>query len=432
LRGDAVVDAMFRHAGILRFRGGDELFNAASFFESQPLPLGRRVAIISNSAAVATLAADACASRELVLSEGNNPVVLGTSASPDEYAAAVREVLDDQGVDAATIHYVDIFAGDPEGVLTAVSRAAAHRAKPIVASIVRKDGQPAASERQTVPNFRFPEVGITVLARAGERREWLSRPLGQRPAYADVDEAAARALIDRGLQRDGGVDGAWLSVADAEALLASHGIGYVASARAGTAEEAVAAAGAIGGPIAMKADFRPPEHATDIDAVLLGLEGESGVRAGWRELQRRVGLTGRAWIGAIVQPLVAPGADVLVGALTDPDLGPVIAVGLGGRQAGLAWTAAFSALPSTDVEADELVDASEGVVMELQGFRGGAVLDRAALRELILRFGLLLRNAPEVIEADLNPVRCMARGCVVLDTRVRVGRREAPERVKTW
>src|SRR5450755_2463946 len=84
------------------------------------------------------------------------------------------------------------------------------------------------------------------------------------------------------------------------------------------------------------------------------------------------------------------------GAIGDPDLGPVLAVGLGGRQAGLGRGAAFRLLPETDAEADELIGSARGVATQLDGFRGSAVLDRPALLELILRFALLLREAPEV------------------------------------
>jgi acyl-CoA synthetase (NDP forming) len=142
---------------------------------------------------------------------------------------------------------------------------------------------------------------------------------------------------------------------------------------------------------------------------------------------------GREWIGAIVQRLVAPGgADVLVGAVGDPDLGQVLAVGFGGRRAGLGRGAAFRLLPATDAETDELIDSAEGVATELDGFRGSAVLDRQALRELMLRFALLLREVPEVVETDLNPVRCMTTGCIVLDMRLRIEPRRPVERLKTW
>ena len=124
--------------------------------------------------------------------------------------------------------------------------------------------------------------------------------------------------------------------------------------------------------------------------------------------------------------------DVLVGAVSDPDLGPVLGVGFGPRRAGLGRTAAFRLLPVTDAEADELIDSAEGVATELDGFRGRAALDRQALRELMLRFALLLREVPEVVETDLNPVRWMTSGCVVLDMRLRVERRCPIKRVQTW
>jgi len=97
----------------------------------------------------------------------------------------------------------------------------------------------------------------------------------------------------------------------------------------------------------------------------------------------------------------------------------VLALSHGGHRAGLGRGAAFRLLPVTDTEADELIDSAEGVATELDGFRGSPLLDRAALRELILRFTLLLTEVPEVVEADLNPVPCVTNGCVVLDTRLR-------------
>jgi len=316
-------------------------------------------------------------------------------------------------------------------VLDTISAVSEGQPKPVVASVLRSDGRLPARTGLGVPNFLFPESCAAVLARAAERREWLSRPLGEPPHYRDLDVPAARAVISSFLDRE--PEGGWLSLAEAEALLATHGIPFGASHRCRDVERAVAVAAEIGAPVALKADFAAPAHASDIDAVMLGLEDESAVRSGWRELERRVHTAGRQWIGALVQRLIAPGgADVLVGAVNDPDLGPVLAVGFGGRRAGLGRTAAFRLLPVTDTEADELIDSAEGVATQLNGFRGSAVLDRQALRELMLRFALLLREFPEVVETDLNPVRCMTSGCVVLDARLRIEHRRPVERVKTW
>ena len=426
LRGDAVIDAVLRQAGVLRFDSSEELFHVAQLFESQPLPRGRRIAIVSNSASVATLAADACATRGLEASDVRGapyPVLLGLGAGAQEYAARVRELLANAGIDALMVCYVDRLEGDPQGVLDAISEVSEGQPKPVVASVVRSDGRLHASTRVGVPNYVFPESCVAVLARAAERRAWLSR-------YSGLDGTAARALIASFLDHEPA--GGWLSLADAEALLATHRIPVAVSYRCRELERALAVAREIGGPLALKADFAAPSHGSEIDAILLGLEGEAAVRSGWRELERRVQTAGREWIGAIVQRLVAPGADVLVGAFSDPDLGRVIAVGLGGRQAGLAETVAFRLPPATDVEADELIDSSQGVAIELDGFRGAAPLDRQALRELILRFALLLAEVPEVVEADLNPVRCTTDSSLVLDMRVRIERRHPLKRVKTW
>ncbi|MGO9899128.1 MAG: GNAT family N-acetyltransferase [Solirubrobacteraceae bacterium] len=434
LRGEAVIDALLHQAGVLRFRGGEELFDAADFFERQPLPSGRRIGIVSNSAGVATLAADACATLQLELrdaSEAQNPLILGISAGPDQYTARIRGLLGDAAIDALMVFYVDFYDGDPEAVLDAISAVSEGQPKPVVASVLRSDGQLPTRAGLGVPNFLFPESCASVLARAAERREWLSLPLGEPPQFGDLDGPAARKVISSFLDRE--PEGGWLSLPEAEALLATHGIPFGPSHHCRDLEHAVAVAAEIGAPVALKADFAAPAHASDIDAVMLGLADQSALRSGWRELEQRVRAAGREWIGAIVQRLIAPGGtDVLVGAISDPDLGPVLAVGFGGRRAGLGRTAAFRLLPVTDVEADELIDSAEGVVTELDGFRGSAVLDRQALRELMLRFALLLRELPEVVETDLNPVRCMTNGCIVLDMRMRIEHRRPVERVKTW
>jgi len=435
LHGDAVVDALLHRGGVQRFRSGEELFNAAEFFDRQPLPSGRQIGIVANSAGVATLAADACAARGLIVAETRgrvrNPLVMQFRAGSQDYLRGVRGILRDAGVDALMAFYVDPLGGDPERVLEVISVAAAGQGKPVVACVVTAEGGLPIGQRAGVPNFRFPECCADVLARGVERREWLSRPIGEPAQYDDLDPAAARELISSRLDREQS-EGTWLARAEAEALLATHGVTVVPSHQCEGIDSAVTAAEEIGGPIAMKANRPPPAYAGDIDAVLLGLEGEAAVRAGWQELERRVRQSGWPFTGAVLQRLMPPGADLLVGTVVDPELGRVMAVGLGGRHGGLAGTAAFRLPPNTDIDADELIDALKAVTTQLDGSRGLPHLDRGALRALVLRFALLLRETPEIAEADLNPVRCMLNGCAVLDTRLRVERTRPIERVKTW
>jgi len=230
-----------QQAGVLRFRGGEELFDAAEFFERQPLPSGRRIGIVSNSAGVATLAADACATRRLEVREASgaqNPLVLGISAGSEEYAASVRELLGDAGIDALMVFYVDVHGGDPQAILDATSAVSAGQPKPVVASVLRSDGELPARTGLGVPNYLFPESCAAVLSRAAERREWLSRPLGEPPHYPDLDAGAARAVISSFLDREPA--GGWLSLPEAETLLATHGIPVVASHHCRDLERALA------------------------------------------------------------------------------------------------------------------------------------------------------------------------------------------------
>jgi acetate---CoA ligase (ADP-forming) len=444
---EAAVDALLRQAGVLRVESTEALFDAAELLERQPLPRKRSVGIVTNSGGLGRIASDACTTRRLELAVPSaetitrladrlpnadrikNPVDLGARAPIEDYLAAVSELVADDGVDAVIVVHAGRSGLERPAGLRALEAATAGADKPVLACVVGLDGRLPEREHRTVPNYRFPEAAVRALALAADRRDWLSRPLGQRPAFDDVDAEAAQAIAADALAAGGT---GWLETELATELLRTHGIPALAAARCATVEEAVAAAERLARPVALKAAFAPPARAGDIDAVLLGLEGGTAVRAGWEQLERRVAAAGRAWGGAVVQSLADAGADVLVGAVAHPDLGPVVGVGMGGRQAGLAGDVAFALVPLTDVEVDGLLEASAGVRAWLDGTRGAAPLDRRALRDLVLRFAVLLEHVPELAEVDLNPVRVMATGATVLDARLRVAPRPEPRRAKTW
>jgi len=448
LRGEAVFDALFRQAGVLRVEGAQALFDAAALLERQPLPAGRRVAVVTNSGGLGTLAADACLSRGLTVAplgretvaaieaavpradRATNPVDLGISATPDDLRAAVAAVLADEDVDAAIVLSVDLAGVSPAEMLAALEPDEDGRAKPVVASIVQADGRMAAAPG-SVPNFRFPEACAEVLSLAADRRAWLSRPLGQRPPYDDIDADAARALARSALGETIG-GSVWLGHETVSQLLSAYGIALLPASRCADADEAVAAAAGVDGPVVLKAVLPGAQQAGEIDAALVGLEGEQALRAGWEALRERVTGTGRTWRGAIVQALAPAGVDVLVGSINHRDLGVVTGVGAGGRQAGLAGDVTFRLAPSTDVDADELIGDSPVVAAWLAQQRSGGTLDRDALGGLVLRLSRLFEDIPELLEGDLNPIRLHPGGAVALDARLKAGLRAERERIRTW
>jgi acyl-CoA synthetase (NDP forming)/RimJ/RimL family protein N-acetyltransferase len=428
---DDLLDAMLTDAGVQRFRSGEELFDVADFFSRQPLPAGRRVAIVSNSAGAATLGRDALAAHGLALAEGSgNPAVVDLRAAAGELGAAAARLAGDPASDALIAFYVDPVGGDAAAVLAEVSRVLAPTGKPGVASVLTADGSVVEGDRSTIPNLRFPDACAAVLARAVQRREWLARPLGERPALA-VDARGAGEQV-RAL-RARHEDGHPVEHHEAIGLLATHGLPLEPTRRCTTPAQAVAEAAALAAPVALKAELPQGVGGAGLDGVLLGLEGERALRAGWRELERRLSASGATLEAVLIQPLMEPGLDLLLGSVRDDELGQVMLIGLGGRQAALGGTAAFRLPPVTDVDADELIEASPAVARALESAAGGPEpADRASLRELCLRLALLLDAAPEITELALNPVRCLTTGCAVLDTRLVLGPPPRRDRVKTW
>jgi hypothetical protein len=156
-------------------------------------------------------------------------------------------------------------------------------------------------------------------------------------------------------------------------------------------------------------------------------------RAGWQELRRRVCAAAYVWTDeVVVQPLLDGGADILVGSVTDPGLGPLVGLGVGGRRPALTHAITFRLAPDTDVEVEDLIAASTGVEAWLEGFGGNPPLDRLALSSLVLRFARLLADVPELVEADLNSVRVLPAGCFVLDARLRLAPPAIAGRTRTW
>jgi acyl-CoA synthetase (NDP forming) len=237
------------------------------------------------------------------------------------------------------------------------------------------------------------------------------------PELQDVDHAAAERVVRGALEQE---DDAWLDPAATRELLLAYGFPLVPGRVAATPDEAVAAARDLGFPAVVKT-AAAGAHKTDIGGVALDLGDEDAVH----EAAKRIGGP------VIVQPMIQGGAELLAGVVQDPVFGPLVAFGPGGVLAELIGEAAFRIAPLTDVDAKELVTSGKAGRL-VRGFRGAPPADQAELTDLVLRLARLGEELPEVAELDLNPVLGLPDGCVVVDARVRVQRREQVARAKTW
>ena len=436
---DAAADALFRQAGVIRARTLEELVDATALLSSQPLPRGRRVAVVTNAGGLGILCADACAAAGLALPDlaeetrealsavlpeeasTSNPVDLLGSATEATYAAALPLLLADPGIDALIVLFVPPVVAGAEEVATAIRTAvdAARPDKPVLACVISHAGTPAAFRDgcTTVATFAYPESAARALGLAADRAEWLRHPTESPSEPADVDRLSARKIVDDALAAAS--DG-WLEPKSARALLEAYGLPLVAEREAGTAGAAVAAAAELGYPVVVKT-AEPGVHKTEHGGVALDLADEESVR----EAVEAIGLP------VIVQPFVRAGTELLAGVVQDPVFGPLVVFGPGGVMAELIGEAGIRLAPLTRLEAEELV--LEGKAGRLvRGFRGAPAASLEALADLVLRLSQLADDLPEIAELDLNPVLAQPDGCVVVDVRVRVQGASANRQVKGW
>ncbi|WP_405112264.1 GNAT family N-acetyltransferase [Micromonospora sp. NBC_01405] len=395
---DAVgVSALFAQSGVIRVDTVAELLDVGVLLAHQPLPAGRRVGVVGNSSALTGLAATACAAQGLTVAAGY-PSDVGPQAGAAEFAAALGVAAADDGVDALVAVFAPPLPGqltDPEADFAAALPGAFGAGRPVVATFLA--GRPPAG----VPAYPSVEEAVRALGRVATYADWLRRPPGVLPELPRIDPAAAQAA----LRADG---------ADPAGLLGAYGIDVAPSVPARSVDEAVAAAGALGWPVALKAAAAGLRHRLDLGAVRLDLADEQAVRRAYAEMAAAFGAD------VLVQAMVPPGVPCVVELVEDPAFGPVVGFGLGGVATELLGDRAWRAVPLTDSDAAELVDTPRAAPL-LRGHRGAAPVDRAALAELLLRVGRLADEQPRVRSLTLNPVLARPDGVSVLHATVRTG-----------
>ncbi len=434
---DVAVDALFRQAGVIRVDTLEQFFDTAQLLAHQPLPAGRRVVIVSNGGGPGTLAADACEANGLEVLElpasvqaelrtfvsadaaVANPVDLIASATAEQYERALQTVLAEPTVDAVIVIFVPPLVTAADDVARAIAAAAATAPdKPVGACFLGHRGvvealRPLGDEQRPIPSYAFPEAVSFALARVAAHAEWRRQPVGAIPTFPDVDLAAARVLVAGFLTTNPA--GGWLDAADAVRLITHFGIPGAPLTAVADADAAVEAARSLGYPVALKAGAGTIVHKSDVGGVQLDLGDDDAVRLAFHELRAALGGSD----AVVVQPMVPPGVETIVGVTHDPSFGPLVLFGMGGIAAELLRDTALRILPMTDLDAREVV-RSLRLSPLLFGYRGAAECDVAALEDLLLRVGRLAETIPEVTEMDCNPVVVTPSGAIAVDVKVRL------------
>lgn len=445
---DAVYDAAFRRAGMLRVFSMDELFDAVETLAYGPRIVGDRLAIVSNGGGIGVLATEALSDaggRLAALSpetlarldaclpatwSHGNPVDIIGDAPGSRYAEAVAAVLEDPGTDAVLVLNCPTAIADSReaarATLDVVEGDDGKRRRPPILTSWLGDG-PAAEARRLfaaarVPSFETPEQavrGFMHLVRYRRHQALLMetpQPLHEWTAPA---VGAARAV----LQAAAAESREMLTGPEAEQVLEAYGIPVAQTLTAATPVEAGRAAGRIRGRVALKILSRAISHKSDVGGVRLGLEGSDRVQAAAEAMLATVAERsgGAAVDGFTVQAMAdMPHAqELIVGVHRDPVFGPTVLFGKGGVEVEVVRDSAIGLPPLNSVLAQDMI-AQTRVHDLLRGYRDRPAADLEAIQRVLERVGQLSLDLPEVAELDINPLLAGATGVVALDARIRI------------
>jgi len=445
---DAVYDAAFKRAGIVRVNTIGELFDCAELMAKQPRPKGPRLGIITNAGGPGVMAADALAeygAEPARLEPGtieqlnellppcwshSNPIDILGDASPERYAKAVDLCLKAKELDGLLLILTAQGMTDPAEVAELLTQKLKTKPCPVFASWM--GGMDVEKGRDIlnhagIPTYDTPEQAVRSFLYMHEYSRNLEM-LHEIPPKLSMsllfNRDEARTLVDQGLKRKNGL----LTEMESKRLLAAYGIPVTYTAVATSGEEAVQLAHLIGYPVVMKLHSSDIAHKTEVNGVRLDLRSEDEVREAYREiLAGAQAYNPQAKIlGVTLQPMIQrPDYEILLGAKRDENFGPAILFGMGGILTEILKDQALGLPPLNRSLARRLMESTQ-VYSLLQGYRNKPSVNLELLEEMIIRLSQLVEDFPEIVELDMNPVIVNeGRPCAV-DARVILKPSEVP------
>jgi len=441
---DAVRDAALRQAGVVRVRTGLQVLDAARALSGQPVPRGRRVAVITNSGGTGVELADLLADEGLAVPELSAALQDRLRALLPAYASAVNPVDMTPAWSLFTTVYpaaVDLLARSGE-VDVVVPVLLQRSASAEVATAVRDAVARLRADRNQVPVYvcwvapRSAEVHTHLLQDAGiPCFAWPQRTaqavgtavrcgiqLAESRQAADLAQAAAGERAPQQVRTarrlhpagPGLLAGQGLLAAEATyALLTEVGVPVIETVRCDSPDRAAKAAERLGYPAVVKVDHPDLTHKSDAGGVRLGLASPDAVRAAAAEL---LALADGA---AVLVQHQHQGIELLIGGIRDPEFGAVIAAGFGGVLVEAQRDVQLAVAPVDARQATAMLRALRGAAV-FDGLRGRAAVDLSAVATLVATVSELMADNPRITELDLNPVLVSVAGCLAVDWRIRV------------
>ncbi|MBA3782758.1 MAG: acetate--CoA ligase family protein, partial [Nocardioides sp.] len=416
------VDAMFKQAGVIQVDTLDEMFDVAQLLAHQPLPRGRRVAVVGNSDALGLLATDAAAAVGLVV---NKQVPLGADANAEDFEDALDAAIDDPEVDAVVAIYIPPLNVSGEDVANVLAAVGEQSDKPLVSTFLGAEGVPEllrvpdvagmTAGRGSVPSYPAVEAAVRALAHVVTYALWSRTPDTQAADAALVDRIGAKRQVNELLMHHR--EGHDLTHDEAQALLGAYDVDLWETILVSTLEEAQAAARKLGYDVVLKATADHLRHRPDLAHVWRNIDDAAEMADAWATLNEVITEPERA--GFVVQRNAPPGVPVGLASMEDPLFGPVISFGIGGPLTELLGDRAFRIPPLAEHDAQDMVREIKASPL-LFGYRGSEIVDVGEIERIVRRVAQLQHDLPQIRALDLPLILAGAGGATVLGANIRI------------
>ncbi len=437
---DAVYDAAFQRAGIVRVNTFEELFDAAEILSRKYWFKGPGLAVVTNAGGPGVMAADALSDYGMepatlrpetiqaldaalpdYWSHGNPVDILG-DASPARYAAAVSILLQAKEVQGLLVMLAPQAMTDAGNVARLLVDQLPPAGIPVLTSWM--GGVDVEKGREIfnqagIATFDTPERAVRAfmnLHRHARGIEMLQQIPPRLSTRIRVDREAAGRLVEKGLASANGL----LMETEAKSLITAYGIPVNPTAAAGSADEAAAIARGYGFPVVMKILSRNIIHKSDAGGVALNLKTVDEVKKTFADMvaRSRAAFPHAEIEGVTIQPMIrTPDCELILGVKKDPDFGPVILFGMGGVLAELLDDRAIALPPLNRLLAARLMEGTR-IDRLLKGYRNHPPADRERLEEVLIRLAQLATDFPQVAELDINPMVIQKGQPIAVDARV--------------
>ena len=433
---DEIYDALLKQSGAIRVDTMEELFDYATAFSKQPLPMNGDLVIVSNAGGPAIISTDACSKLGIKMAKieeirkkidavippwgsSRNPVDIVGDADFKRFENVLNEVLKHKNVGSvismctpsATLNYDKLAE-----VIVSMSK---KYKKTMLASLMGLDEGITNREilaKGDVPYYTYAEGSIRALKAMLTFTNWVKNSPGKITKF-NVKKNTVKKILDNAKKQKRSA----LLEEEGQEILRAYGFPLPASKLAKSKKEAVAASKKIGYPVVLKIASPQIIHKSDAGGVKVNLQNAKDVENAFDTIIKNAKkYNKKADIkGVLVVEMVKGGKEMIIGSKLEPGFGPVVMLGMGGIYVEVLKDVTFRLAPMTNIEADDMISSIKTKKI-LEGVRGEKPSDIKKLSECIQRLSQLVSDFNEIKELDMNPVLVMEKnkGCKVLDVRI--------------